>query len=120
MLFDFAQAKKTLATSGSGINAICVNGCCYGKDKNSHKFPMKGTDYFKYCGQQFWSFISGDKELYMKIIEPLGHKAKERNDDFQMSYSNMINKFVREFANNFCDSNGAIDWQKLLEFNSKA
>jgi hypothetical protein len=30
----------------------------------------------------------------------------------------MINKFTREFAIEFCDRNGKIDWGKLVEFNS--
>jgi len=77
LLTDFRTAKKTLRTSNSQLNVVAVNGCCYGRDNN----PDKG-EYFKYCGQRFWEFISGDPELYIKIIEPLGHKAKERNDEF--------------------------------------
>lgn len=111
---DFITAKKTLRTSNSQLNVIAINGCCYGKDKN----PDKG-DYFKYCGQNFWEFISGDSELYVKIIEPLGHQAKERNDDFIQSYAQMINKFTKEFANQFCMEDGNIDWEKLVVFNSK-
>ena len=34
------------------------------------------------------------------------------------SYSQMINKFTLEFGKEFCDSNGAIDWEKLVKFNS--
>ncbi|HQI06097.1 MAG TPA: PmeII family type II restriction endonuclease, partial [bacterium] len=88
-------------------------GCCYGKDAK----PDKG-DYFKYCGQRFWEFVSGDKDLYIEIIEPLGHKAKERNEEFQKSYSKMINKFTKEFSNEFCMDSGEIDWEKLVRFNS--
>ena len=36
-----------------------------------------------------------------------------------LSYTQMINKFTREFSNNFCKKNGDIDWKKLVEFNSK-
>jgi hypothetical protein len=110
---DFKTAKKTLRTSNSKVEVIAVNGCCYGKDRK----PDKG-DYFKYCGQQFWEFISGDSKLYIDIVEPLGHKAKEKNDDFIISYSRMINKFTKEFSNDFCLSNGDIDWDKLVRFNS--
>jgi len=110
---DFKTAKRTLRTSNSKLNVCAVNGCCYGKEKN----PDKG-DYFKYCGQIFWDFISGDKELYVKIIEPLGFKARERNDDFVQSYSQMINKFTKEFADTFCKPSGEIDWHKLVQFNS--
>jgi len=118
MIMDFADAKKRLATSGHKSNVICVNGCCYGRDNTPHKFPKKGVEYFKYCGQSFWEFISGDKTLYTNIIEPLGHKAKEKNDDFMTSYSQMINKFTKEFANEFCKDSGEIDWLKLVRFNS--
>ncbi len=114
MKADFNTAKKTLRTSNSQLQIVAVNGCCYGKDKN----PDKG-DYFKYCGQVFWEFISGSPDLYTEIIEPLGNKAKERNDEFVQLYSQMINKLTREFANDFCKSNGEIDWGKLVKFNSE-
>jgi hypothetical protein len=114
LLADFRTAKKTLRTSNSQLNVVAVNGCCYGRDNN----PDKG-EYFKYCGQRFWEFISGDPELYIKMIEPLGHKAKERNDEFIQSYSRMINMFTKEFSNEFCKDNGEIDWAKLVRFNSE-
>jgi hypothetical protein len=110
---DFKTAKITLRTSGSKLEIVAVNGCCYGRNKN----PDKGN-YLKLCGQEFWEFISGDSELYVKIIEPLGHKAKERNDDFMQSYSKMINKFTQEFMSLFCMPDGSIDWDKLVRFNS--
>ena len=96
MVSDFKTAKKTLRTSNSQINVVAINGCCYGKENN----PDKG-DYFKYCGQEFWEFISGNKDLYTELIKPLGHQAKEKNEEFMLSYTQMINKFTREFSNNF-------------------
>lgn len=113
MVADFKTAKKTLRTSNSQLNIVAVNGCCYGRDNHSDK-----GDYFKYCGQNFWEFISGNPDLYTEIIEPLGHKAKEKNDDFMKSYSQMINKFTREFATDFCDDDGSINWTRLVKFNS--
>lgn len=110
---DFNTAKRTIRTSNSQVNVVAVNGCCYGRDNN----PDKGS-YFKYCGQTFWEFISGDTNLYTEIIEPLGHKAKEKNDEFLKSYAQMVNKFTREFGNEFCDKDGAIEWEKLVQFNS--
>ena len=89
-----------------------VNGCCYGQDAS----PDKG-DYFKYCGQDFWEFISGQNELYTQIIEPLGHKAKEKNEEFANEYAKIITNFTVEFANEFCED-GRIDWAKLVAFNS--
>ncbi len=113
MVADFKKAKTTLRTSNSKLHVIAVNGCCYGRDNN----PDKG-DYFKYCGQEFWKFISGNSELFMEIIDPLGHKAKQKNEEFMKSYSQMINKFTKEFSKKFCNKNGVIDWEKLVKFNS--
>ncbi|KAA6308251.1 hypothetical protein EZS27_040070, partial [termite gut metagenome] len=39
-------------------------------------------------------------------------------DVFMESYAQMINKFTKEFANEFCTDSGQIDWKKLVEFNS--
>lgn len=113
MIEDFRTAKRTLRTNNSKLNIVAVNGCCYGRDNR----PDKG-DYFKYCGQKFWEFISNNNSLYTDIIEPLGYKAKEKNDEYNKLYSQMINKFTKEFVLNFCNANGEINWEKLVRFNS--
>ncbi|MBV5326655.1 MAG: cytosolic protein [Chlorobium sp.] len=113
MKSDFKTAAKTLRTGNSGLQVVAVNGCCYGRNNS----PDQG-DYFKYCGQDFWDFISGDTNLYTELIEPLGYRAKEKNDEFQESYAKMINKFTLQFSLEYCDDNGAINWKKLVQFNS--
>jgi hypothetical protein len=113
MISDFKTAARTLRTSNSGLQVIAVNGCCYGQNPNEDR-----GDYFKYCGQAFWEFISGNQNLYIEIIEPLGHMAKQQNDTFRASYAQLINRFTREFGNEYCDQNGVIDWIKLVQFNS--
>lgn len=113
MRSNFKTAQRTLRTSQSGLNIVAVNGCCYGRDNN----PDKG-DYFKYCGQRFWEFVSGEADLYVELIEPLGFKARERNEEFLVSYSRMINKFTREFMLEFCDEEGSIIWGSLVRLNS--
>ncbi|MBI5676253.1 MAG: cytosolic protein [Nitrospirae bacterium] len=110
---DFRKAKIILGTNTSGTKAVAVNGCCYGKNNK----PDKG-DYLKYCGQQFWEFISGDENLYTEIIEPLGRKAKEKNEQFSEEYAKVINKFTLEFAKEYCAADGSILWDKLVRFNS--
>lgn len=112
---DFRTAKKTLRTSNSQMNVVAINGCCYGKERNSDK-----GDYFKYCGQEFWKFISGEEALFIEIIEPLGYKAKEKNETFMKSYAQMLNKFTKEFTTDYCKESGEIDWEKLVKFNSKS
>ena len=113
MINDFTSAKRTLRTSNSHLDVVAVNGCCYGRDNN----PDKG-DYYKYCGQRFWRFISGDENLYTDIIEPLGYNARIRNDEFDLLHTNMINKFTKDFSAQFCKETGEIDWEKLVQYNS--
>ncbi len=111
---NFIKAKRILGSNRtSSPNIIAVNGCCYGKDSS----PDKG-DYLKLCGQKFWTFISGIETLYTDIIEPLGYKAKDRNEQFGEEYSKVINKFSFEFMKMFCDASGVIDWEKVVHYNS--
>ena len=110
---NFLQAKRILGTNTSAKNIVAVNSCCYGQESVEDK-----GDYLKKCGQSFWSFISGDNEFYITIIEPLGHKAKERNEAFQIEYGKVINRFTAEFIKDFCQADGTILWDKLVHFNS--
>lgn len=112
MKANFRKAIKILKTNAPKTKIIAVNGCCYGRNKIQDK-----DDYLKYCGQKFREFISDDRNLYVKIIEPLGHKAKEKNEKFIIAYAQIINKFTSEFSDDFCDD-GIINWKKLVEFNS--
>jgi len=58
---NFKKAQRVLRTTNSNIHIVAVNGCCYGKDNK----PDKG-DYFKYCGQEFWTFITGENDFIMR------------------------------------------------------
>jgi hypothetical protein len=110
---NFKNAKNFLEKQTSK-KVIAVNGCCFGKKKNRN--PEK-DGYYKICGQEFWQLISGSENLYIDIIEPIGHKAKQKNEEFLEAYATVVNKFTLEFAQRFC-VDGKIDWKKLLEFNS--
>ncbi|MCL1941007.1 MAG: hypothetical protein FWG09_03620 [Synergistaceae bacterium] len=111
---NFKTAKKTLRTQNAGMNIEAINGCCYGKSNK----PDKG-DYFKYCGQQFWYFITEDINFYIDIIEPLGYKAKEKNDEFYTEYAKVINKFTEEFSQRYRLKDFSIDWEQIVKLNSK-
>lgn len=113
MLDNFGKAKRILRTNTSLINVIAVNGCCYGKNKVQDK-----GDYLKLCGQRFWEFISGDGDLYTEIIEPLGHRAKEKNERFSLECDKVLNKFTGEFITEFCDDDGNIRWEDIVKLNS--
>lgn len=83
--------------------------------KDSH--PDKG-DYYKYCGQDFRYFISGEKTLYTDISEPLITNAKEKDEEeFRKEYVKVVNKLTKEFTAYYCDEEGNIDWGKTMLLN---
>jgi len=108
---SFDKAKKLLRKK-TNKKVIAINGCCFGKDRKPNK-----NGYLKLCGQRFWEFISGDPNLYLEIIEPIGHKAKQRNEEFLENYAQIVNKLTLEFSQKFCDD-GKINWEKLVKYNS--
>ena len=110
---NFSTAARVIRQGNPSINVVAVNGCCYGRDVN----PDKG-DYFKYCGQDFWALVSNDIQFYTRIIEPLGHQAKRRNNDFAKRYGAVINRLCAEFTEQFCDQTGVIKWSDLVAFSS--
>ncbi|MBE0431361.1 MAG: cytosolic protein [Dehalococcoidia bacterium] len=109
---DFRKAKQIIRTADSNLHVVAVNGCCYGRNAK----PDRG-DYFKYCGQRFWEFISGKPDLYLRIVKPLGYSAREKNDEFKEEYAQIVNRFTLEFSERFV-VNGEIDWDALVRFNS--
>lgn len=112
LIDNFKKAKKILRTSRVKERIVAINGCCYGTDNQ----PDKG-DYLKLCGQEFWDFISGNENLYIDIVEPLGHQAKQRNGEFAVAYDQITSRFTWELIKDFSNE-GIIDWEKLLRFNS--
>ena len=109
---DFRKAKQTIRSNNSKLHVTAINGCCYGRNTK----PDKG-DYYKYCGQMFWEFISDNADLYLKIIKPLGYTARKRNSEFYKEYSQIVNKFTSEFSEKYV-VNGEINWDALVRFNS--
>jgi hypothetical protein len=108
---NFKNAKKILQ-SKTGKKVVAVNGCCFGKDNKPEK-----DGYSKLCGQRFWELISGNDKLYIEIVEPIGYKARQKNEEFAISYAQIVNRLTLEFSQKFCD-NGIINWAKLVEYNS--
>ena len=117
MRTDFKTAQKIYRQNGRALPVECVNGCCYGRQSRASE--DKG-DYIKLCGQRFWEFISGDEELYVRLIEPIGHKAKERNEEFLAQYELVLDDFTGIFREHFCDTKNKILWDKLTQASSKA
>ena len=113
---DFIAAVKTYNTSrGKTVATRCIEGCCYGKNNKTYN----DSTHEKLCGEAFWTLISGEPTLYSDLIEPLGTKAKTKNDAYDKEYQTMITKFTCEFANKYCDAKtGLIRWEEIVKLTS--
>lgn len=110
---DLQKAVATVKQARFGTNVQAVLGICYGKTKTSY---LRG--YLKVVGQNFWYLISENKDLYTDIIEPIGYRAKQHNETFANEKARVTNKFTKKFIDSFCDQTGAIDWERLVAWNS--
>ncbi len=110
----FNKAARTIRQNRRAEHVQAVLGCCYGQERSVDK-----GSYFKYCGQKFWDFLSGDKQLYLKLIDPLGYQAQQRNDIFNEQYAAWLNLATNDFTRRFCSNHGHIDWESLVRFNSE-
>jgi site-specific DNA-methyltransferase (cytosine-N4-specific) len=116
---NFKDAKKLIRGRGVLCEIIAVNGCIYGKDRvpfKTHADP--GKRYYKYTGQEFWQFISGDENLYREIIAPIDKEARQKDETFKKAYAAKINEMTQDFIVNFT-TNNQIDWIKLIDYVSK-
>lgn len=80
------QAKKAY---------VPVVGYGYGK-KRVRPEPTKF--YLELAGQDFWTWLTGDKSFYLKIIEYMGTKPDEYAQKFDEVYNRALNKMLREFT----------------------
>jgi hypothetical protein len=108
---DFKRALRVIKQSRHAGILQPTLGICYGN--------FKTTDnglYLHIGGQSFWHLISGDKQLYLDLIEPLGEEAEKHNELFNIEKAAVYNRLIREFTITYCDTDGNIDWPKLVQF----
>ncbi|MGH9843691.1 MAG: PmeII family type II restriction endonuclease [Blastocatellia bacterium] len=110
---NFKNAVKVIKQERRVTAVQPVLGICYGKFRT-----IDNGIYLKIGGQSFWHFISGDQYFYRDLIEPVGYNARKHNENFLEEKANAHNRLTREFSIDFCDTNGAIDWTNLVQFNS--
>ena len=111
---NLKDAVRRLRQSRRGLNVQPVLGICYGKIRTAHT----SRGYLKVVGQNFWYLISENKELYTDIIEPIGYRAKEHNEDFALERGKLATRLTKAFIDGYCDPSGAIDWLKLVRHTS--
>ncbi|MEA3408607.1 MAG: PmeII family type II restriction endonuclease [Chloroflexota bacterium] len=113
---DLQRAVIRIKQSRRAATVRPVLGICYGDTRTNFNYRFPGC--WKVVGQNFWYLISENEDLYTDIIEPIGYRAKQHNETFEQEQGKVVNRFTREFIDRFCEPTGAIDWPRLVEFNS--
>ena len=108
---NFRTAVKVIKQSRHAGILQPTLGICYGNFKTIDK-----GDYLHIGGQSFWHLISGDQQLYIDLIEPLGEEAENHNELFNIEKAASYNRLIREFTIVYCDEGGNINWPKLVQF----
>ena len=107
---NFATALRVYKQrQGQRSHVDAILGICYGKTRTNR---VRGA--LKLVGQNFWTFISGNRNLYKEIVEPIGYKAKEHNDEYYKALGAVTNRLEAEFIHEYC-VDGVIDWGRLIE-----
>lgn len=116
---NFKLAKKIIRAETGRRQIVAINGCMYGRDNRPHKVNKDPElSYYKICGQGFWELVSGDDQLYKKIIQPLDKEAKKRDEVFKKLYIRKINEMTKDIVNLFYTKNN-LDWDKVIDYVSK-
>lgn len=111
---NFKLVREELRLEGVEKEIIAVNGCIYGKDARPLKEDADADKtYFKYAGQEFWEFLSGDENLFREIIKTLD--AGEKDAAFRVAYIAKVDELTADFKLNFFQE-GQIDWSKFVDF----
>lgn len=92
-----------------------VVGYCYGKKQQK---DGSTADFRELAGQAFWQEITGDPDFYIKILDLMKDKPREHLVEYRATYAAALNRFTKQFIDEFCHLDGTINWAKLAQFNS--
>ena len=72
--------------------------------------------YRQSSGQAFWKEVTGDDDFYLKLIRLMRDEPLKKVEKYKSDWDATINKFTKEFTEDFCLPDGHIDWEKLTQF----
>ncbi len=111
---EFETLRRRLTKLRKQFDPILGHG--YGKKQTP---ATKAKVYRDLSGQRFWEELTGDSEFYQKLITLMEKEdIRKHREEYRTEYQKAVNRYVREFTTDFCEEDGSIDWEKLVEFNS--
>lgn len=113
---NFEEAQRTLRTSGGRTGFSAIVGYAYGTKNETGR--GKAKIYEEVAGEEFWEALTGDKDFYTKIISYMEDLPEKYIEAYNDSYSRAYNRLIRDFSIEFCNPDGTINWEKIVDFNS--
>lgn len=110
---DFLTLRNRLSKLQKQFDPLV--GYAYGNKQSRKK---EDRVFRELAGQAFWQEITGEPDFYLKIIRLMKDKPQEHLQEYQDAFSAAVNRFTKEFVEEFCFDDGSIDWEKLTVFNS--
>lgn len=92
-------------------------GQAYGQQSSE---PTDNSRFRRRSGQAFWQEITGEPDFYLDLVHLMRDVPERNRPKFRAEWDQAVNRFTREFMDNFCRSDGSIDWERLVAFNSAA
>ena len=110
---NFEALRRRMVKLQKNFDALV--GYCYG---NKEFKPKSSVAFRELAGQAFWEELTGDPDFYLKIIRVMKGRPIKHKVEYNEAWDKAINRFTREFIEDFCDNEGGINWETLTEFNS--
>ena len=109
MRTDFRRAIQVVRQGNRQLRVEAVNGCCYGRANTD-----KG-DYRKVCGAAFWELISGERDLFARLIPALADAAA---NGYGEAVERLTDDVEAELRRDWCVADETIDWPSVVAMNS--
>jgi hypothetical protein len=111
---NFNSARRRVAQK-THQSFFPVVGYCYGRPKKrKHSNSCTFEEYF---GIDFWTFLSGDNELYKFISNVLDDEFQKYSSDFKETLEALKIRWKSElFQLKLVNEQGTVDWQALTEY----
>lgn len=80
---------------------------------NSHCEAPHVVTLIEFCSPEYWTKKLGNEDFYVNIIEPAIESCFKEDDECYELKARHLNRFTKEFLEEYCDSDCAFDWNKL-------
>lgn len=80
---------------------------------NSHCEAPHVVTLIEFCSPEYWTKKLGNEDFYVNIIEPAIESCFKEDDECNELKVRHLNRFTKEFLEEYCDSECAFDWDKL-------